>query len=310
MSTPPVLPPFDDRDGFIWYDGKIVDWRDAKVHVLNHGLHYGSCVFEGVRVYNGAIFKNHEHNARLHKSAEMLGFKIPYTPEQLDKACEDIIQKNSIVNGYIRPFAWRGSEQMAILTNKSSTHVAIACWTWPSYFGDEAKMKGLRLTVASWKRPSPETAPSASKAAGLYMICTLSKNKAVEDGYDDALMLDYRGYLAEATGANIFLIIDGELHTPTPDCFLNGITRLTVIELAKQHGIKVLERHIAPEELSAASEMFLTGTAAEVTPIGSIEGMIEGKKVNHRFTVGPVTQKLMAAYTALVEGSAPQAKRA
>jgi branched-chain amino acid aminotransferase len=286
---------FDDRDGKIWHNGKLVEWRNAQVHVLNHGLHYASCVFEGIRVYNGKAFKLTEHNERLHKSAEILGFKIPFTVEELNKACNETVAANNIVNGYIRPFAWRGSEQMAILTNKSTTHVAVASWSWPSYFGDEAKQKGLRLTWADWKRPSPETAPSASKAAGLYMICTLSKNKAVDDGFDDALMLDYRGLLCEATGANMFLVINGELHTPTPDCFLNGITRLTVIDLAKQFGIKVVERQIKPEELATAQELFLTGTAAEITPVGSIEG----KYGSYKFTVGEITNKLMTEYSKL-----------
>jgi branched-chain amino acid aminotransferase len=287
--------PFNDRDGKIWHNGKLVEWRDATVHVLNHGLHYGSCVFEGIRVYNSKAFKLQEHNERLVKSAEILGFKIPYTVEELNNACLETIKANNIENGYIRPLAWRGSEQMAILTNKSTTHVAVATWSWPSYFGDEAKLKGLRLTWADWKRPSPETAPSHAKAAGLYMICTLSKNKAVEEGFDDALMLDYRGLLAEATGANIFLVVNGELHTPTPDCFLNGITRLTVIDLAKKNGIKVVERHIKPEELATAQEFFLTGSAAEVTPIASVEG----KYGNFKFTVGEISKLLMSEYTKL-----------
>ncbi|MCB2081455.1 MAG: branched-chain amino acid aminotransferase [Rickettsiales bacterium] len=291
-----TLSPFDDRDGFIWYDGQLVPWRDAKVHVLNHGLHYASSVFEGVRVYNGKIFKNTEHNERLHASAQLLGFEIPYSVSELNQVCKDVIKAQNIENGYIRPIAWRGSEQMAILTNRSTTHVAVAAWEWPSYFGDEAKQKGLRLTFAQWKRPSPETEPTASKAAGLYMICTLSKNKAVDDGFEDALMLDWRGYIAEATGANIFLIINGELHTPLPDCFLDGITRRTVIGLAKARGFEVHERHILPEELAKADQAFLTGTAAEVTPIQSINGELG----DYSFTVGDITRQLMDDYTALV----------
>lgn len=292
-----ILPPsFDDRDGFIWFNGKLVPWRDAKIHVLNHGLHYGSCVFEGDRVYGGKPFKLTEHSKRLHKSAELLGFKIPYTVEQLDAASMEVLKANNLKEAYLRPVAWRGSEQMAIRTNRSTIHVAIAAWEMPPYFGDEALNKGLKITYAEWKRPSPETAPTAAKAAGLYMICTLSKNKAEIDGYEDALMLDYRGYLAEATGANLFLIIDGEIHTPLPDCFLNGITRQTVIELAKKRGIKVHIRHIKPEELASASEVFLTGSAAEVTPIG----IIEGKYGNHQYKVGEITRSLMKDYTELV----------
>lgn len=288
MAFPPS---FDDRDGKIWHDGQLVDWRDAKVHVLNHGLHYGSSVFEGARVYNGKIFKNTRHNERLHRSAELLDFTIPYSVAELDAACNEVVAANNITNGYLRPVAWRGSEQMAILTNRSTTHVAIAAWEMPAYFGQEALEKGLKLTFAKWKRPSPETEPCASKAAGLYMICTMSKNTAVKQGFDDALMLDYRGYLAEATGANLFLVIDGILHTPTPDCFLNGITRQTVMDLANQRGIVVVERHIMPEELAKAQEAFLTGSAAEITPIGSVD--------DHQFTVGPVTRQMMEDYQTL-----------
>jgi len=297
MAAASGIIPFDNRDGYIWYNGKFIDWRDAKVHVLNHGLHYASCVFEGIRVYNGKIFKLSEHNERLHNSAEILGFKIPYSVEDLNKACEDTIKKQGVKDGYIRPVAWRGSEQMAILTTLSSTHVAIASWTWPSYFGDEAKQKGLKLTFAKWKRPAPDTAPTASKAAGLYMICTMSKNLAVADGFEDALMLDWRGYVAEATGANFFMVIDGEIHTPKPDCFLDGITRRTAMELAAKRGIKIIERHIKPEELAKGQEAFLTGTAAEITPIGSIKG----EYGDYEFTVGAVTKQLMADFDILVK---------
>lgn len=264
--------PFDKRDGYIWYNGEFVAWADAKVHVLNHGLHYASSVFEGERIYNGKIFKCTQHSERLHKSAEILGFKIPYSVEELDNLKNQMVKKQNIVDGYMRAFAWRGSEKMAISAQGNKIHVAIACWPWPPYYSDEARKKGLRLKFAKYKRPSPETAPIAAKAAGLYMICTISKHEVENEGYNDALMLDYRGYLAEATGANLFLVMkNNELHTPLPDCFLNGITRQTIIELAKKRGIKVVERHIKPEELADAKDAFLTGSAAEVTRIGSID---------------------------------------
>jgi branched-chain amino acid aminotransferase len=263
--------PFDQRDGYIWYNGEFVNWRDAKVHVLNHGLHYASCVFEGERIYNGKIFKCTDHSTRLHRSAEMLGFKIPYAVEQLDVAKKEITKKQNIIDGYMRCFAWRGSEKMAISAQGNKIHTAIACWAWPPYYSDEARKAGLKLNFAKYKRPSPESAPTASKAAGLYMICTISKHEAENAGYNDALMLDYRGYLAEATGANLFLVMkNGELHTPTPDCFLNGLTRQTVIDLAREMGITVVERHIKPEELAEACDAFLTGSAAELTRIGSV----------------------------------------
>ncbi|MDX1949766.1 MAG: branched-chain amino acid aminotransferase [Rickettsiales bacterium] len=290
--------PFDERDGKIWFDGKMVEWKDAKIHVLNHGLHYASCVFEGIRIYNGKPFKLKEHNERLIKSAELLDFKIPYSVEELNQACIDAAKARNVENGYIRPAAWRGSEQMAVLADKAKTHVAIAAWGWPAYFGNEALEKGLKLTFSDWKRPSPETAPTASKAAGLYMICTLTKNKAFREGFDDALMLDYRNYVAEATGANFFMIIGDAIHTPIADCFLNGITRQTVIELARSKGIKVIERHFGVEELSKASEAFLTGTAAEITPIGSIKG----KYGNFEFKVGEITKMLMKEYGEMVRG--------
>lgn len=293
------LIPFDDRDGTIWIDGKLVPWRDAKVHVLTHGLHYGSCVFEGVRAYNGTIFKLREHTERLHKSAELLGFTIPYDIETLEKVQYEVIEKQGIKNGYLRPVAWRGSEMMAISAQATKIHVAIAAWEWPSYFGNEAKEKGLKLQISKWARPAPNTAPTASKAAGLYMICTISKHDAEAAGFHDAMMLDYRGYIAEATGANMFFIFNGELHTPTPDCFLDGITRRTVMDLARQRGIKVVERHIKPEELANVAETFLVGTAAEVTPIGQI-----GDKT---FAVGPITKQLMADYTQLVSNVAKAA---
>ena len=263
--------PFDDRDGSIWQDGKMVPWRDAKMHVLTHGLHYGGAVFEGIRVYNGKIFKLTEHSQRLIKSGKILGFDIPYTLDQLNKATEEVVAKQNVTNGYIRPIAYRGSEMIAVSAQHCKIHVAIATWEWPSYFSPEARAKGLRLCWSQWKRPAPDTIPTESKAAGLYMICTLSKHAAEDRGYNDAMFLDYRGYVAEATGANVFFVIDGKLHTPKPDCFLDGITRRTVIELARKRDIEVIERHIKPEELGSATECFLTGTAAEITRVAEIE---------------------------------------
>jgi len=289
------LIPFDQRDGFIWQDGKFVEWKEAKLHVLTHGLHYGSCVFEGEKIYSGKIFKCTEHSVRLHKSAELIGFEIPFSVEELDKAKRELSAKQNIVDGYMRAFAWRGSEKMAISAQHNKIHVAIACWPWPPYYSEEARRAGLKLKFAKYKRPSPETAPVAAKAAGLYMICTISKHEAEREGYNDALMLDYRGFLAEATGANLFLVMkNGELHTPLPDCFLNGITRLTVIDLAKQRGIKVVERHIKPEELADAADVFLTGSAAEITRVGSIEDKYKYPEINQ------MTLDLMDAYHALV----------
>ena len=280
---------FDDRDGQIWYDGQMGLWRDANVHVLTHGLHYASCVFEGERSYNGRIFKLREHTDRLLKSARILGFDIPYSADQIDAACNEVCKVNDIVDGYIRPISWRGSEMMGVSAQENTIHLAIAAWPWPSYFSPEARMKGIRLKTSEWRRPAPETAPTDSKAAGLYMICTMSKHAAEAEGYDDALMLDWRGQVAEATGANIFLVFnDGKLHTPTPDCFLNGITRQTVIDLAQAREIEVIERTIMPEELADATEVFLTGTAAEVTPVGEID--------DNKFTVGDISRWLMDDY--------------
>lgn len=288
--------PFDKRDGFIWYNGEFVDWKDAKIHVLNHGLHYGSCVFEGERIYNHKIFKSNEHSVRLHESAKMLDFSLPYSVEQINIAKNELVIKQKIVDGYMRAFAWRGSEKMAISAQGNQIHMAIACWPWPPYYSDEARKSGLKLKFAKYRRPSPDTAPTASKAAGLYMICTVSKHEAERDGYNDAIMLDYRGYLAEATGANLFLVMpNNELHTPTPDCFLNGITRQTVIELAKQRNIKVVERHIKPEEFSLAIDAFVTGTAAEITRIGEIE------KIKYP-VANQMTLDLMQDYHKLVRG--------
>lgn len=280
---------FDNLDGQIWYDGKLVPWQSANVHVLTHGLHYGSCVFEGERSYAGKIFKLREHTERLLNSAEVLGFEIPFGAAEIDAACNEVCAANGIVDGYIRPVAWRGSEMMGVSAQSNTIHLAIAAWPWPSYFSPEARMKGIRLKTSKWRRPAPDTAPVHAKAAGLYMICTLSKHAAEKDGFDDALMLDWRGQVAEATGANIFMVMgDGKLHTPIPDCFLNGITRKTVMELAKAHGIEVIERVIMPEELANATEVFLTGTAAEVTPVGEID--------QHKFSVGEVTNLLIDDY--------------
>jgi branched-chain amino acid aminotransferase len=287
-----TIVPFDDRDGVIWMDGRLVPWRESNLHVLSHGLHYASSVFEGERVYGGEVFKLTEHSARLAHSAEILGFQLPFDVEAIDRATREVIAANGIVDGYVRPVAWRGSEMMGVSAQHNTIHVAIATWEWPSYFDPAAKMKGIRLQMAPWRRPDPATAPVRSKAAGLYMICTMSKHQAEAEGYHDALMLDYRGLIAEATGANVFFAIDGKLHTPTPDCFLDGITRRTVIDLAKRRGIEVVERHMQPEEMAKADEVFLTGTAAEVTPVGQIG--------DHTFTPGRFCEMLMADYTAEV----------
>ncbi|CAH2600159.1 Branched-chain-amino-acid aminotransferase [Rhodovastum atsumiense] len=289
-----ALVPFDDRDGFIWYDGALVPWRDAKLHVLSHGLHYASGVFEGERAYGGNIFKLRAHTERLIQSGRLLGFDIPYTAEQIDAACKQVLAANGQVEAYVRPIAWRGSEQLSVSAQATKIHLAIATWAWPNLFG-ENRMKGVRLGIAEWRRPHPQTAPSASKAAGLYMIGTLSKHKAESEGFDDALMLDWRGQVAEATGANVFFAIDGELHTPTPDCFLNGITRRTVMSIARRRQIPVVERAIQPEEIKRASEVFLAGTAAEVTPVRQIGEL--------HFTPGQITETLLGDYEALVRMS-------
>ncbi len=285
MSTAtPALIPFDDRDGFIWFDGKLVPWRDAKVHALTHALHYASAVFEGERAYSGMVFKSREHAERLRKSAEILDFEIPYTVEEIDRAKAETLKANNLTDGYLRPIAWRGSEMMGVAAQKNRIHLAIAAWAWPSYFSPELRAKGIRLCMAKYRRPAPDTAPTASKAAGLYMICTISKHEAERKGYQDAMMLDYRGQVAEATGANVFFVMNGELHTPKPDCFLDGITRKTVMDLARARQLKVVERAIMPEEMASATECFLTGTAAEITPVGEID--------KYRFTPGKVTQAL------------------
>jgi len=284
--------PFDDRDGFIWYDGRLLPWRDAKLHVLSHGLHYASCVFEGERVYNGTVFRLEDHNERLINSAKILGFEVPASMDDLARATQQVITSNNIVEGYVRPIAWRGAEQMGVSAQATKIHLAIAAWDWPAYFSPEARAKGIRMKWAPWARPAPHTAPTQAKAAGLYMICTMSKHDAEAHGCDDALMLDWRGQLAEGTGANLFLVINGELHTPTPDCFLNGLTRQTVIGLAKKRGIKVVERAIMPEELATADEMFLTGSAAEVTPVGEIIG----DRGHYRFIPGAICRLMWEDY--------------
>lgn len=298
-----ALLPFDDRDGYIWLNGEFIQWRDAKIHFLSHALHYASAVFEGERVYGGHIFKLREHTDRLLKSGNILDFQIPYSADEIDEASKKLIEMNGIDDGYIRPIAWRGSEMMGVSAQKSRINVAIAAWEWPAYFSPEAKMKGLRMRMSDWCRPDPRTAPTDSKAAGLYMICTLSKHKAESEGYDDALLLDWRGYIAEATGANIFFLMeDGKLHTPKPDCFLDGITRRTVIELAKAKGFELVERHIKPEEMANAREAFLTGTAVEVTPIQSIG--------EYQFTPGDCCRTLIEAYEEEVRRPSRQAAAA
>jgi branched-chain amino acid aminotransferase len=289
--------PFDDRDGFIWYDGRLVPWREARLHVLSHGLHYASCVFEGERVYGGKVFRMEDHNARLINSAKILGFEVPASMDDLARATEEMIRANNIVEGYVRPIAWRGSEQMGVSAQATKIHLALAWWgDWTSYFSAEARAKGIRMRQSPWLRPAPNTAPVHAKATGLYMICTMSKHEAEAQGFDDALMLDWRGQLAEGTGANIFLVINGELHTPTPDCFLNGITRQTVIGLAKNRGIRVVERAIMPAELAKADEVFLTGSAAEVTPVGEIVADIG----SYRFTPGTMCRLMQEDFDRLI----------
>ena len=294
--------PFDQRDGFIWLDGAFVPWKEAKVHVLTHALHYGSAVFEGERAYGGEIFKLTEHSERLVESARILGFKVPYTVAEIDAACNATLAKNGLVDGYIRPIAWRGSEMMGVAAQKNTIHMAVAAWEWPSYFSPAERLQGIRLQWAKYRRPDPATAPSRSKAAGLYMICTISKHEAEDNGYADALMLDWRGQVAEATGANVFFVRDGVIHTPKADCFLDGITRRTVIDLARARGYEVVERAIMPEELSTFSECWLTGTAAEVTPVSEVG--------EYRFTPGAITRTLMDDYSAAVRPAAVQKRAA
>jgi branched-chain amino acid aminotransferase len=284
--------PFDDRDGWIWLDGEFVPWREAKLHVLTHGLHYASAVFEGARMYGGVIFELTEHTKRLHRSAEILDFTIPYSVEEIDKACNETCAMNGLTDCYVRPIAWRGSEMIGVSAQNTKIHLSIAVWEWPSYFNPEERKRGIRLTHAKYRRPSPETEPVHSKATGLYMICTLSKHAAEREGYADALMLDWRGYIAETTGANIFLVRDGVIHTPTPDCFLDGITRRTVMKIARERGFEVIERHIPGEELGTFSEVFICGTAAEVTPVAEIG--------EHRFRPGNISLSLADDYAKLV----------
>lgn len=282
----------DQVEGEIWYDNEFVPWKDAKIHVLTHGLHYASAVFEGMRAYNGRIFKLEAHTERLHDSAHTLGFQIPWTHERINQVCYALLKRMNLLDAYIRPVAWRGSEMMGISAQHNTIHLAIAAWEWPHYFKPEERLKGLRLDIAHYRRPDPLTAPTTAKAAGLYMICTLSKHAAEKKGYADALMLDWRGQIAEATGANIFFIKEGVLHTPLPDCFLNGITRKTVIELAKKQGLSVIERAIFPEELETFEACFLTGTAVEVAPVCEIGP--------YRFQTDDITRSLMEAYTKCV----------
>ncbi|WP_415287970.1 branched-chain amino acid aminotransferase [Brevundimonas sp. S1H14] len=286
--------PFDDRDGWIWFDGDFVPWREAKTHVLTHGLHYGSSVFEGERMYGGEIFKLTAHSQRLKRSAELLDFEIPYSVAEIDAACKETCARNGLIDCYIRPVAYLGPEQLSVSSLNSKVHLAIAAWEWPSYFDPEVKKKGIALEWAKWRRPDPATAPSTAKAAGLYMICTMSKTAAEKRGFNDALMLDWRGYVAEATGANVFFVRDGVLHTPRVEHILDGITRQTVIEMAQARGVEVVVRDILPEELADFSECFLTGSAAEVTPVGQVG--------DHRFTPGDLSLSLMDDYGKLVRG--------
>lgn len=287
-------PDFSDRDGLIWMDGKIIPWREAKVHVLTHGLHYASAVFEGERCYSGNIFKSTAHSERLIRSADLIDMKMTMTVQQINDAKEEILAANKLKDAYIRPVAWRGSEQMGISAQATLTHVAIACWEWPSYFSPEMREKGISLQTGKWRAPAPDTAPTASKASCLYATHTMSKHAAEQNGYNDALMLDYRGLVAEATGANLFMVKDGQIKTPIPDCFLNGLTRQTVIQIAKDLGLSIEETRIKPEELAKADEVFLTGTAAEVTAVGKIDDVT--------YKVGAVTRQIRDAYESLVRG--------
>ena len=287
-----ATPNFDDRDGWIWLDGRMVEWRDAKVHILTHALHYASAVFEGERAYGGRIFKSAEHSRRLKDSARILDFEIPWTVDQIDAAKSEALSRNNFTDAYVRPIAWRGSEMMGVSAQHNTIHLGIAVWEWPSYFDPAQRMKGIRLDIADYRRPDPATAPSLAKAAGLYMICTISKHRAERRGYADALMMDWQGRVAECTGANVFFVKDGTIHTPIADCFLAGITRATAIDLARRRGVEVVERRIMPDELGAFSECFITGTAAEVTPVGEIGP--------HVYTPGAITAALIDAYTAEV----------
>lgn len=283
---------FDDRDGLIWMDGTLVPWRESKVHVLTHAMHYGSAVFEGQRAYGGEVFKLEEHTARLFNSARLLDFEIPWQEDQINDACREVLDANKLVDAYMRPIAWRGSEQMGVSAQKTKIHVGIATWQWPSYFTPEARMKGLKVCISKWRRPDPMTAPALSKAAGLYMIATMSKHSAEAGGYDDAMMFDWQGRVAELTGANVFFVKGNEIHTPTADCFLDGITRRTAMGLARRHGYEIVERRIMPEEMGDFEQAFCTGTAAEITPLRQIG--------DYTFEVGPIIKKLMNDYDNLV----------
>jgi branched-chain amino acid aminotransferase len=286
-------PSFDQMDGQIWYNGKFVPWADAQLHVLTHGLHYASSVFEGERAYGGEIFKLREHTERLFNSAQILGFEIPYSIDEIDDACNETLEIQGFKDAYIRPVAWRGSEMMGVSAQNNTINTAIAVWEWPSYFDPAQRLKGIRLDISEWRRPDPMTIPCKAKAAGLYMICTLSKHAAEKKGYADSMMLDYRGRVAEATGANVFFVKDGELHTPTPDCFLDGITRRTAISLAHDRQIKIHERAILPDEMEGFEQCFITGTAAEVTPVSEIGP--------YSFEVGEITKIIMDDYMKCVQ---------
>jgi len=296
-----ALIPYDDRDGAIWLDGKLVPWRDAKVHFLTHALHYGGAIFEGIRCYNGQMFKLNEHNNRLLEGCKIMDMKLGYTLEEINQACLEAIKANNITDGYVRPLAWRGAEQMGVSATQATIHLSVAAWEWPQYYKGDILSKGIRLVTSKWRRPAPDSAPVHAKASGLYMICTLSKHAAEAQGYNDALMLDYRGHVAELTSANFFMIKDGIIHTPTADCFLNGITRRTVIDLARGLGIEVQERTILPDELKLADECFATGTAAEITPIGGIDDAV--------YTVGPITTQIRETYAKLVRTPAADVKQ-
>lgn len=287
------LIPYHDRDGLIWMDGALQPWRDVKVHVLTHALHYASAVFEGERCYEGEIFKLTEHSERLVESAKILDFDIPYSVAEIDQACRDTVAANKLSDCYVRPLAWRGSEQMGVSARQTKIHLMVAAWNWGSYFPMEQRLKGIRITHAQYRRPDPACAPAKAKAAGLYMICTIEKHRAERAGYSDALMLDYRGRVAECTGANVFLIKDGVIHTPEPDCFLDGITRRTVIDLAKARGIEVIHRAIMPEELGSFTECFITGTAAELTPVSEIG--------EHHYKPGKISETLLNDYMDIVK---------
>ncbi len=294
---------YDDRDGVIWMDGALVPWRDAQVHVLTHALHYASSVFEGERAYGGRIFRSRDHSVRLKRSAEMIDFEIPWTIDQIESAKEEVLRASGLGDAYVRAVAWRGAgEDMGVASARNPVRLAVAAWEWGAYYGD-AKMQGAKLDISRWRRPDPATIPCHAKASGLYMICTMSKHAAEAKGCSDSMMFDHRGYVAEATGANIFFVRDGEVHTPLPDCFLDGLTRQTVIALLKARGVTVHERHILPEELEGFEQCWLTGTAAEVTPVGEIG--------DYRFEVGALAREIAAAYEAEVraheQGRAPVA---